>query len=299
MAKLYMLIGLPGSGKTEASQRLADDNTVIISSDSIRKEFYGDETVQDDPTKVFDEMRRRSIAALKAGHNVVYDATNISRKKRKHFLTNLTVTCTKIAYVVWAQYETCVARDAQRKRSVGSGVIRRMLLNFQPPYYDEGWDNIQFHLNDTPYSRRDYDFWLDCEHDNPHHNNTVKEHTFNVMREAAQHYKNPRCGEKNIAITLILAASLHDIGKKFVKEFKNSRGEPSDIAHYYNHHNVGSYLAIGYEETLGLNIRQRALIYWLVNVHMDPFLNTKYSRALPKPLKDLLDKFHSCDLAGA
>ena len=146
MVKFYMLIGLPGSGKSEIARQIADSNAVVLSSDAIRKEFY-----QDDPAKIFEEMQRRTIAALKDGKNVVYDATNISRKKRKHLLSSITIPCEKIAYVVWARYETCLARDNSRNRNVGESVIRRMLLNFQPPYYDEGWDNIEFRLNDEPY----------------------------------------------------------------------------------------------------------------------------------------------------
>lgn len=298
MTKFTMLIGLPGSGKTEVAIKLVNDNTIILSSDAIRKEFYGDESVQDNPSQIFEEMQRRTIAALKGGKNVVYDATNISRKKRKHLLSSLNIPCKKIACVVWARYETCVARDSSRNRNVGESVIKRMLLNFQPPYYDEGWDEIEFMVNDDPYKRGDYENWLDCEHDNPHHNNTVKEHTLKVMTEAAK-LQQDRSPHKGVAITLLIAASLHDIGKKFVKGFKNSRGEPSEIAHFYNHQNVGSYFAIGYEETILLHIKQRALIYWLINVHMDPFLNTKYSAALPDELSELLDIFHQCDVAGA
>lgn len=298
MVKFTMLIGLPGSGKTEVAKQLTNDNTIILSSDAIRKEFYGDEAIQDNPSKIFEEMQRRTIAALKSSKNVVYDATNISRKKRKHLLSSLKIPCKKIACVVWARYETCVARDCSRNRNVGESVIKRMLLNFQPPYYDEGWDEIEFKVNDESYKRSDYENWLDCEHDNPHHNNTVKEHTLKVMTEAAKLQKN-RSSHKGVAITLLIAASLHDIGKKFVKGFKNSRGEPSEIAHFYNHQNVGSYFAIGYEETIPLHIKQRALIYWLINVHMDVFLHTKYSAALPDELSKLLDTFHQCDVAGA
>lgn len=298
MVKFYMLIGLPGSGKSEIARQLADSNTVILSSDAIRKEFYGDESIQDDPAKIFEEMQRRTIAALKSGKNAIYDATNISRKKRKHLLSSINIPCKKIAYVVWARYETCLARDAARNRNVGESVIKRMLLNFQPPYYDEGWNDIEFKLNDEPYKRSDYDNWLDCNHDNPHHNNTVKEHTLRVMTEAAKLQKS-RIQGRGVAISLLIAASLHDIGKKFVKDFKNSRGEPSEIAHFYNHQNVGSYFAIGYDETLGLHIKQRALIYWIINVHMDPFLKTKYSEALSEELSKLLETFHQCDVAGA
>ena len=293
MAKLFVLIGLPGSGKSKIAQRLHCDNAALyLSSDALRKEFYGDESVQDNPEKIFEEMRKRAVAALKVGINVVYDATNISRKKRRHLLSSLGVPCEKIAYVVWARYETCVMRDKDRLRTVGEGVIKRMLKSFQPPYYDEGWDEIRFVLNDDPYTADDYMDWVNCEHDNPHHNNTVKEHSLKVAAEV-----NNLNGDYDIV--LLFAALLHDVGKKFVKDFKDSRGNPSEIAHFYNHQNVGSYFAIGHESTLELSVQQRALLYWLINVHMDLFLHTKYCATLPEELSKLLNDFHHCDVKGA
>lgn len=300
MVKFYMLIGLPGSGKSKIAHQLMDVDTIILSSDAIRKEIYSDETIQDNPTKVFEEMRRRTITAIKSGKNVIYDATNISRKRRKHLLSSINVPCYKLACVVWAKYETCLIRDRSRNRSVGETVIKRMLINFQPPYYDEGWDDIIFELNDESYKRSDYDNWLDCNHNNPHHNNTIKEHTVRVMNETAKLCRGRgQTKGADLNTILFIAASLHDVGKKFVKDFKNARGEPSEFAHFYNHQNVSSYFAIGYEDTLDLRTEQRALIYWLVNVHMDPFLKTKYSAALPKELSRLLDTFHRCDVTGA
>lgn len=299
MVNFYMLIGLPGAGKSEIAKQLAQlYNADIVSSDDIRNEFYGEESIQGDNAKIFDEMRRRTLTSLKNGKNVVYDATNISRKKRSHLIRSITIDCHKTAYVVWAKYETCLLRDRLRNRNVGESVIKEMLTRFQPPYYDEGWDEIKFHINDAPYTNEDYEQWIDCPHDNPHHNNTVKEHTLRVMTETAKLQK-ARMQTRGSSIILLITASLHDIGKKFVKAFKNCRGKPSEIAHFYDHQNVGSYFAIGYEETLGLHTKQRALIYWLINVHMDPFLKTKYSAALPEKLSKLLEAFHLCDVTGA
>ena len=59
MARLIMLIGLPGSGKsTYAKQYLADhiENTMWCSSDTIRKELYGDENIQGNPKTVFEHL---------------------------------------------------------------------------------------------------------------------------------------------------------------------------------------------------------------------------------------------------
>lgn len=57
MVKFYMLIGLPGSGKSEIARQLADGNTIVLSSDAIRKEFYGDETIQDDPSWEYEALK--------------------------------------------------------------------------------------------------------------------------------------------------------------------------------------------------------------------------------------------------
>jgi len=77
-----MLVGLPGSGKTSFALSLKDKYD-IISSDSIRKELYGSERIQENNNKVFEIMRKRAIEALKSGKNVIYDATNMTRKFRK------------------------------------------------------------------------------------------------------------------------------------------------------------------------------------------------------------------------
>ena len=87
-----MLVGLPGSGKstyanTFRSQLLSeinDERVVIISSDAIRKELYGDESIQTDPARVFSLMEERTLDELDKGSVVLYDATNINRKNRSN-----------------------------------------------------------------------------------------------------------------------------------------------------------------------------------------------------------------------
>ena len=63
MAKLIILCGLPGCGKSTYAEnyKAVDDaifegNTVIHSSDAIRKELFGDESSQEDNARVFELM---------------------------------------------------------------------------------------------------------------------------------------------------------------------------------------------------------------------------------------------------
>ena len=84
---LYIMIGLPGSGKdTIAKQIQAVDRlkNVVLSSDNIRMELFGWED-QSKNGRVFEEMNKRCKEYLYKGFNVIYNATNLSKKKTYGF----------------------------------------------------------------------------------------------------------------------------------------------------------------------------------------------------------------------
>ena len=57
MTKLFMIIGLPASGKSTVAMDFAKmNNANIHSSDKIREEWYGDESIQGDNVKIFEEI---------------------------------------------------------------------------------------------------------------------------------------------------------------------------------------------------------------------------------------------------
>lgn len=294
MPNFIMLVGLPGAGKTYTAQQLAKGrNAVVLSSDNIRKELYGSEVTQGTHDEVFELMNKRAADYLKNGTNVIYDATNLRRKNRKYLLSVLPKECAKKVYIVWARYETCLERDAHRKHSVGKNIIDRMIKNFQVPYYDEGWNYIGIITTDNIlYSRENYDDWTDCAHDNPHHLNTVNEHIQNVIKRAL-YIDSPYQNE------VLLAAKMHDVGKKFTKSFINNRGEKSDIAHFYDHQNVGAYFTLGYNDLSTFRIETILFVVWLVNSHMEPFFCSKYYKSLEGKQKEALDLLHDCDRLGA
>ena len=77
------------------------EEVVLLSSDAIRGEIYGDENCQRDPGHVFDIMHQRTIAALSQGISVIYDATNLSCKRRMNFLKSIAhIDCKKTCVVV-------------------------------------------------------------------------------------------------------------------------------------------------------------------------------------------------------
>ena len=91
---LIMMVGLPGSGKTTFAKSIPkhfcnsygikESEFVILSSDDIRDEMFGCYRKEDN-AKVFDELNKRTIKYLLEKKHVIYDATNLSRKKRINF----------------------------------------------------------------------------------------------------------------------------------------------------------------------------------------------------------------------
>ena len=145
--ELILLCGLPGAGKTHFAQKLLQDScykgkTIHLSSDAIRAELWGNEAIQGDNNEVFDLMRSRAIEALNNGQNVIYDATNMTRKDRSAIISVCPKFAEIVCYVIWAPIEVCIERDAARERSVGREVIDRMLKRFQAPFVDEGFNSI-------------------------------------------------------------------------------------------------------------------------------------------------------------
>ena len=129
MPVLYMPIGIPGSGKsTYYKNNFNEDKTVLISSDAIRKEVFGDENDQEHNSEVFELMRKRTIDALKKNKDVYYDATNIS-SKRRIALFNCSKdirNAEKVAIVFCTPLEVAIERNNNRERKVPEDVIISM-----------------------------------------------------------------------------------------------------------------------------------------------------------------------------
>ena len=285
--KLIVCCGIPGSGKTYYSKEYIEKNpnTIHLSSDSIRAELYGDESIQGDPNEVFTLMQKRAVEALNNGQNVVYDATSITRKDRSYIISLCPKFAKIEAHIIWAPIETCIERDAARERTVGKEVIDRMLKRFQAVYYDEGIDEIKVILPDEFDENTYCDKLLDSmklPHDNSHHTLNIYEHCVKACEYAAR-----KVGINNDVTN---AALLHDIGKPYVKSFIDSKGNPCEQAHYYQHQCLGAYMAYG--------LMVNPLVVWLISTHMDPFLNTKYYNKLPAYLKKQVALLHEADKAA-
>lgn len=131
MTEFIMLVGLPGCGKSTYAKKIETEGYVIHSSDAIREELFGDVNSQKDNTKVFDVLHKRIKDDLTKGISCVYDATNMSMKRRKAFLDEISkVNCRKICVLFVIPIELCKERNERRERKVSDEVYDRMLKAF-------------------------------------------------------------------------------------------------------------------------------------------------------------------------
>lgn len=313
MAKLIVMVGVSGSGKSYHANKIAEkENGVVFSSDALRAELYGDENDQSHNNEVFNELHRRIRNHLREGGVAIYDATNLNMKRRMAFLQELKrVPCEKEAVLVLASRDKCIEQNDARERKVPHSVIDKQIKQFQCPQKFEGWDNIRFAFDKLDDCLEVAELLDRCDipHDNPHHKLNIKEHMV-----AAASMKDIHMND----VIVVLAAKYHDIGKPFCKEFKDSRGNPSESAHYYNHHNVSAYLFLcsmarsavcsDYWDAMA-PVAKGA--YWsvvldvcfLINYHMEEFLRKgesykKFKKLIGEEKAERLHILHECDLAA-
>lgn len=263
MKQLTILVGLAASGKSTIASKMEQKGAIIVSSDAIRKELFGDESVQSNPAKVFQIFNDRIVSALRADNNwVVADACNIWCRKRKHFIQQVRTAIPEVhitTIVVATSLGQLYSNDENRVRHVGRDVINRQLRQFQMPCYWEGIDSIEIYYpfyERKSWFREMYFEENEIPHDNPHHQlPTIRDHMnaafFDAMKDGVE------------SPTVLTAIELHDIGKFFVKTF-DERG----VAHYYNHSNVGAYFSLFVQMIAKADpIRVAQLIQY----HMEPF----------------------------
>lgn len=273
MQKLVVLSGLPGSGKSTYAQKLKEKGYVVHSSDKIREEL-GDVNDQSKNNDVFVILHKRIKEDLKNGNNVVYDATNLSRKRRVAFLRELkNIPCEKECVLIATPYEMCMAQNIKRERKVPFDVIFNMLKSFNMPSIYEGFDSVKVYYPDTMWQRyygnvyRFLNNHFEYDQSNSHHNLTLGRHLLK-----AYHYV---CKTENKLNDLCIAALMHDIGKPWTRSFKDRHGNIDTDAHYYSHHNVGAYINL-FIDQVGFAY-DKQYVSLLIEHHMRPYMEWKQS----------------------
>ena len=141
MPTLYIMCGIPGSGKTYFAQNFLRAD-VTVSRDNIRFMMLDDnEQYFDHEAEVFNEFVKILVHHLHHFETVVADATHLNIWSRKK-LTNAIdkyITDYRIVYVVCApSLQVCLYRNNKRtgRARVPEKIVKEMADKFHPPVID-------------------------------------------------------------------------------------------------------------------------------------------------------------------
>ena len=290
MITFTMMVGIVGAGKSSYAEKLsARTGALHLSSDAMRLRLFGDESDQTHNSEVFQEMLHITNNALKAGMSVIYDACNLSSKRRISLLKGLRVAYPGVTFkciVMNTPIAICYERISSRSRVVPTHVVARQLRQFMIPYYGEGWDEIEVINDETLNTEAIYEEEISRmetfggQH-NSHHNLSLIDHS-----EWCRRYYQTL--SPYAPYEFYVAARFHDVGKIYTQTF-DEQGE----AHYKNHANYGAYIV--------LNITRSLDAAALVNYHMMPFDKTSckvWENRLGEYLWNEILLLHEADLAA-
>lgn len=171
MAKLTILVGAPGAGKTTFSYTLDGKR---VSTDEIRKEVLGGESIEysEDVANqllsasgislygfteeqlteikhracvdyVFYLARKQCRDLLKNGQDVIYDSTNFKKKYRQQILDEAKGSYSQCdVYFFDIPQEALLERNNSRERKEPESVIKQIHSSIEKPTYSEGYENI-------------------------------------------------------------------------------------------------------------------------------------------------------------
>lgn len=144
--EFHILCGIPGSGKSTLLKQLPG---YIVSTDTIRKFLWNDESIVKHDKLVFEIADGMIKYMLSVKNNVIYDATNLTiEKRRKYILLAKTFGADVTVHWINCLVGVAIGRNAKRERKVPVPVILALYKALQPPGISEGMDRIKIYRED-------------------------------------------------------------------------------------------------------------------------------------------------------
>ena len=133
MARMFLMCGHPGSGKSTYARELARKNGFrYLSIDDMYATFNGDPTSHDNKFDVWMTFFRQIHAAEVAGQDVVVDTNAPTRADRFEFLNWFS---SFEHYLIWidADEKLCLENNKHRSRVIPEDQMRNLFKVFEKP----------------------------------------------------------------------------------------------------------------------------------------------------------------------
>lgn len=138
MATVYMMVGIPGAGKTTYAKEVLS-HCVYLGTDAIRKELFGKELTLKGRKKVYQHLCRRMLYMLDKDRDVVVDCTNITQERRRRLLNLIPASHRCVAVHIDTPLLQALQNNRKRDRHVPAIGIISMYLKLTKPQMSEGF----------------------------------------------------------------------------------------------------------------------------------------------------------------
>ena len=149
MPKMWMLIGVPGSGKSTYRATLPTDVTVLSTDDRIEAIATGtgktyNDVFRDNIAQAEKDMYQAAMQAFARGDDVIWDQTNLTKKTRAKKLIMVPDEYEKIGvyFPTPAADELKRRLDSRRGKTIPANILMGMVSQLQPPTEDEGFNRV-------------------------------------------------------------------------------------------------------------------------------------------------------------
>jgi len=152
---VLLLVGLPGSGKSTFRKQVvarmaAGSSPVIINPDQLRLDIHGRPFDPAHEPAVWSTVYRMARGALESGANLLVDATNLNRRRRRPFIQ----LAAEFGAAAWAIFfdvglSLALRRNSRRAHPVPAPRIRDMAQWLEPPSRDEGLNAVAVLTKET------------------------------------------------------------------------------------------------------------------------------------------------------
>lgn len=149
MPTLFMLIGVPGSGKTTWIKNNKHNAVVLSTDDYIERvaEKQGktySEVFKDAIGPATDQMEKDLIQAVRNERDIIWDQTNLTAKARKGKLNRIPKSYRKVAVYFTVPQDLRDRLASRPGKVIPEPVIINMINQLQKPSKEEGFDEIQY-----------------------------------------------------------------------------------------------------------------------------------------------------------